>query len=792
MSKVSRDYHLMSLQRGSNGIAILRCIAKDLGLEDAKRLVRCGLARPRDVLFAGHPAQFALWLDLHICEDNGWDRDDRQRLVDTATVWLHALRSCGALAFTSMAAGAVTTIDPCYGDIPPLLANYLHGLPPDVDLTGASLDPEGMTDTADARSTLGLLRERVDTKRLFAWMRGVGDQQRLACLRLPLFGQATEVELAAMHLRYAVWWQGPWYWMGMQSACFVHMVAVDPSGRLATATCTTDGMIAWSTDAMWAVLSNANDPPFDRHRDTAKADLLGMPGRMDLMWRSMLQHQLQPDAGIHAFPRNFHRAVESALREARFPLRVALLSALDMEAFDLADDMQQYNFLLGEGIVESKRNRCQAARAIPLLLGELTAGRAPKSRQAIDGGTPLFPAAAEDMGVSVWVAKRLPAIRAQLWHAVGLECSRDVRDLALLIEQCGAAAPRLDLSVIWGLQQLLGPIRELATGPEAQGLLRQLLLGMAGREAARAGWQSVISIMGLTSYVDMSRPAEFADGTDARRDLRDYFAYVLAAIGSVNQIPLARYHGDPQGLSARTTAALVELMAGLTLSDLQRLALRWHEALRHLDGAALQRRLNVALGGCADMTLQSSGSAPGRGTVEPVFAPCVLPCSGYHIEQLLDMEELRREGAEMRHCVVSYAGRAAGGQCLLVRLRHPDGIKRATLEFHYVVTMDGGKWKIEQAKGCRNQKPDDETSVAVMECLQYLNRITSELAPAQLARYAVAPSSESTGYPEFVVLETLMDSKRGRRWLPGPSSMSARERLQRAFEASAMPSRPVR
>jgi len=239
---------------------------------------------------------------------------------------------------------------------------------------------------ADARSALGLLRGRADAGRLVAWMRDNEVQLRLACLCLPLFGQATQIELAAMHLRYAAWWQGPWYRMGMQSASAVHMVAVDPSGLLATATCATGGMTAWSTDAMWAVLSNTPDPPFQARRAVAKADPLQMPGRMDLMLGSMIQHQLQPIAGSPPFPRDFHHAIESALEASRFPMRVDLLSSLDMNALDLAYDMEQYNFLLGEGAAQTKRNRCQAARVMPLLLGELTAGRAPKSRQAIDGG----------------------------------------------------------------------------------------------------------------------------------------------------------------------------------------------------------------------------------------------------------------------------------------------------------------------------------------------------------------------------------------------------------------------
>jgi hypothetical protein len=291
----------------------------------------------------------------------------------------------------------------------------------------------------------------------------------------------------------------------------------------------------------------------------------------------------------------------------------------------------------------------------------------------------------------------------------------------------------------------------------------------------------------MTRYVGATQAEEFPDGASARRDLHDYLAYVLKAIESVSQSELVCYYGDPGRLSARTSSALVELMKGLTLSDLQRLVLRWHEAFRYLDGTELERQLSMALNRGIEIPRHSVATAPTRETVEPIFSPTALPRSGYHVEQLVELEDLHREGIEMQHCVVSYAGRAARGQCLLVRLRHPVGIKRATLEFRFVVTMAGGKWQLEQAKARKNQNPDQETTVAAAECLQYLNQVSSHLAPERLAPFVVVPGSDSAGYPDFVVLEALLDSNLGRRWLPGPSAMNLRERLHLAFGTSSMP-----
>lgn len=793
MASATCDHQLLSLHHNRDGTPFFRCIANDLRLEEATRVVRSGLAKPRDVLIAGHPNHFGLWLDTHTSEGNGWNDENRRCLESAITVWLHALRSCGALAFVGMATGTTIAVERCYEDVPPILSNYLQGNPPVVEDADIEVEPDwaAITQNAESHSTLGLLRHRVDTSRLAAWMQRIGNLPQLRCLCTPLFGLATATELAAMQLRFAAWWQGDWRLMGTVPVCSMHIVTVDASARLITASCATLGMTAWSTETMWAVLSNQIDLIFASYRDVAKASPLNMPGRLDRFWQAMFRYQLQPIMRIHAFPRDLHLAIESALQEARLPLRIGLLESLDLESLNQACDMRQYNFLQGEGDPKLRRNRSQATRIMPLLLDDLSRGRAPRSRKAIDDGKALFPAAAQDLSVPTWVAKRLPTIRSSEWHAIGLSSCRAPRDLARLIEQCGAAAPRLDVPAIWAVQQLLKTSRELATGPEGRDLLRQLLLSMAGREAARAGWRSVLSILGMAQYVDMTRPVEFADGSDTRRDLHDYLAYVLEAIGSVNHTKLACYYDDPRCLSARKCAALVELMRDLTLSDLQRLVLRWHEALRHLDGTALQRRLNLALRGGAEVEPESKRVTSVQGTVEPIFAPRVLPRSGYHIEQLLDMEELQREGAEMEHCVVSYAGRAAGGQCLLVRLRHPAGVKRATLEFRYILTMDGGKWQLEQAKARKNHKPDDETAVAAAECLQYLNRISCQLTPARLAPYAVAPRSDSTGYAEFVVLETLMDSKLGRRWLPGSPCMDARERLEHAFDASTMPVIPL-
>lgn len=350
MPLVSRNHRLMSLQLGSNGAPIFKCIASDLDPEDAIRLVRAGLARPRDVLFAGHPDQFALWLDVHAGEEDGWDDEARAYLEGTITAWLHALRSCGALTFTDMVSGAGLTVDGCFGTVPPLLSSYLRGLPPADDGTRPRLDAVGMIRDAPAFSMLALLRDRADAARLLAWMRNVGHPQRLTCLSQPLFGQATQAELEAMQLRFAAWWQGDWRWMGTQPVCAIHMVAVDFSARLVTASCVSAGMTAWSVDAMWATLSNSIDPVFDARQDVAKADPLNMPGRLDRLWHAMFRHWLEPVLGIHALPRKFHDAIESTLREARFRMRIGLLSSLDMDSLVQAQHMRQYNGFLDEGL----------------------------------------------------------------------------------------------------------------------------------------------------------------------------------------------------------------------------------------------------------------------------------------------------------------------------------------------------------------------------------------------------------------------------------------------------------
>ena len=271
MASATRDHRLLSLHLSGDGTPILRCIASDLTFTEAMWIVRSGLVKPRDVLISGYPEQFALWLDTHTCEDNGWSDQDRESLEGTITVWLHALRSSGALALTDMTACTTIMVARYYEQVPPLLFNYLQGLPPVADNAGVELGSDfvGVLHNAEAHSTRGLLRDRVDSSRLVAWMRGVEEPQRLTCLRIPLFGLATAGVLAQMQLRYAAWWQGDWRMMGAHHICTVRIVAVDTSGRLLTTACVTLGMTAWANEAVWAVLSNRADPVFDVHRDVA-------------------------------------------------------------------------------------------------------------------------------------------------------------------------------------------------------------------------------------------------------------------------------------------------------------------------------------------------------------------------------------------------------------------------------------------------------------------------------------------------------------------------------------------
>jgi hypothetical protein len=77
----------------------------------------------------------------------------------------------------------------------------------------------------------------------------------------------------------------------------------------------------------------------------------------------------------------------------------------------------------------------------------------------------------------------------------------------------------------------------------------------------------------------------------------------------------------------------------------------------------------------------------------------------FHIIQLTTAKELVEEGKALRHCVASYAGRAAKGQCSIwsMRLENPE-----TGAFERKVTVElSRKRHIVQVRGLQNRLPDD-------------------------------------------------------------------------------------
>jgi hypothetical protein len=761
----------MSLTLDDAGRPSLRCVADDLTLYDAMQLARSGQAASGELLFAGHPEQFALWLDTYTGEDSGWSASQRERFEGIVSVWLHEQRSLGSLRLSDVTAGQRLR-DDCVDALPACLVDYLRpSAPPWVERA----DEAGLPDSASflaqasAHSMLGLLRGRSDRHALLAWIRRIRGARTLARVTVPLFDCLDQTGLAARNLRFAAWWHGPWCLIGRHAVCPVHMVSVNAYGRLSARTCLTDGASAWSFEAMWSAWDRPVDPVFDVHRNEDALKPLDMPGPAGAMVASMLLHGIGPDTQSARPPASLLGDLVAALRESRFRLRCGLLASLESEPLAESQHMGHYHYLLGDGVAERRRNRAQAISIAPLLLDDLAGGRAPATRLAIDIGARLYPAIARDLGAPVWVARRLPVIGLQAWQAAGRNPQRAAQHIAGLIELCGPQAPHADLAALCALHQIWRAGRWLTTaGESSTRVIRRQLIQMAGKQAAQRGWESVQAIMGVSSIADgATQPLRVTCDPDAGNDWVEYLLWLLQVIELVNQ---AKRDATPPGrFGAMTMAALVELLRGLTLSDLPRLAQRWRAALAARDGA----HLPVA-------------SETGPGDAAILLAPCTLPLSGFRIQQLLAAEDLHAEGTAMQHCAATYAARAARGHSLIVRMQHPQDGTRATLEFRHEPPPQG-QWTLVQASAYRNDRPDKATLMAADECLQHLNDVSSRIDPNRLKPYILGTYQfDFDPYIDSVVA-IMLEAESDHRFVPGAASGGMVRRLQQAFDVAAKP-----
>ncbi|WP_243439374.1 PcfJ domain-containing protein [Fundidesulfovibrio soli] len=95
---------------------------------------------------------------------------------------------------------------------------------------------------------------------------------------------------------------------------------------------------------------------------------------------------------------------------------------------------------------------------------------------------------------------------------------------------------------------------------------------------------------------------------------------------------------------------------------------------------------------------------PQPGPAEVHYPPPPFPGSDA-IQPITSRAELRREGAEMRHCVGSYHSRVLSGECYIYRVLSPT---RATLELRLGKTK-----RIGQIKGYANRKVSDITRASI-------------------------------------------------------------------------------
>lgn len=105
-------------------------------------------------------------------------------------------------------------------------------------------------------------------------------------------------------------------------------------------------------------------------------------------------------------------------------------------------------------------------------------------------------------------------------------------------------------------------------------------------------------------------------------------------------------------------------------------------------------------------------------------APFVTTLRAIH--QLVTAEELMEEGADMGHCVGSYAIHCLSGDAIIFSVRDRDGRRCSTMQVSISQDKKGDvKVSIAQHKGKNNAEPSQECQIAALLLLRHLNQDTN-------------------------------------------------------------------
>lgn len=353
-----------------------------------------------------------------------------------------------------------------------------------------------------------------------------------------------------------------------------------------------------------------------------------------------------------------------------------------------------YNFLAG-GPEQESLNRLQAARVFPVLVPALATGDGLREvHEAIRARKPLIDAVANALNVPKSVARCL--------RGLGLDTAG----------QAWSDQPH-------ALFRLLATLPPDFRPKDAEAWMSFNTAVQAISQAS--GMPPLCTRNRLWLYACASRKFKVEDlGATLESAARDIDEFTSALVAVIN-FELRR---EPRHKSLYAINAITEFIN--TQNDILKVA----RLAKRYEAAYLKESADFA-------NTEEKALLSGVCWKSVLDAPLVTTLRTIH--QLVTAEELMVEGADMGHCVGSYAIHCLSGDAVIFSVRDRDGRRCSTMQVSISQDKKGDvKASFAQHKGKSNAEPSRECKIATLSLLRHLNQDKKSLSAFLAWRKSIA------------------------------------------------------
>lgn len=353
-----------------------------------------------------------------------------------------------------------------------------------------------------------------------------------------------------------------------------------------------------------------------------------------------------------------------------------------------------YNYLAG-GTAQESHNRLQAARVIPILVPALATGDGLcEVHEAIRARKPLFDAVATALNVPKSVAR---CLRGLSLATAGQVWSGQPHTLFRLLATLPPDFRPRDAEAWMGFNTAVQTISQASGLPPLCTRNRLWLYACASRKF---------------KVEDLGATLE-----SAARDIDEFTSAMVAVIN----FELRR---DSQHKSLYAINAIAEFTN--TQNDILKVA----RLARRFEAAYLKESADFA-------NTEEKDLLSGVRWKSVLDAPFVTTLRTIH--QVVTAEELMEEGADMGHCVGSYAIHCLSGDAVIFSVRDRDGRRCSTMQVSIPQNKKGdAKASFAQHKGKCNVEPSRECKIATLSLLRHLNQDKKSLSAFLAWRKSIA------------------------------------------------------